>query len=495
MRIRVMMIGLLVAMAAAGYIAGQEAKRSQQQVTNAPERAGKPDRRPEDEIRGPLRVHSTNPRYFTDDGVRAVFLTGSHTWPNLVDMWTGETPQPFDFNKYLDWMKKYDHNFIRLWAWDNPIWDRAANLSHAPDRTTLHVAPFPWARTGPGQASDGKPKFDLTKFDPEYFRRLRSRIEAAGARGIYVSVMLFEGWSKHRMKDAFRTHPFHPANNVNGMNADTNGDGIGFETIALENPKVVAIQERYVSKVVDTINDLDNALYEIANESHGNSTAWQYHMIEFVRKYEKRKPKQHPIGITFLYTGGSDEALFRSSADWISPSMEGGYLTDPPPNAGSKVILSDTDHLGGLAGDQQWVWKSFLRGLNCIFMDPYDGAVLGLPFDPQWEPVRVNMGYVRRFANRLDLAAMRPRGELSSTRYCLTDAAAYLRRPGKEYLVYLPDGGGAQVDLSAAKGHLAVEWFNPSTGKTIVSDAVEGGRRVGFQAPFSGDAVLYLRAK
>ncbi|MGH9846930.1 MAG: putative collagen-binding domain-containing protein, partial [Blastocatellia bacterium] len=324
---------------------------------------------------------------------------------------------------------------------------------------------------------------------------LRSRIEAAGARGIYVSVMLFEGWSKHRMKDAFRTHPFHPANNVNGLNADTNGDGIGFETVALENPKVVAIQERYVSKVVDTINDLDNVLYEIANESHGNSTAWQYHMIEFVRKYEKRKPKQHPIGITFLYTGGSDEALFRSSADWISPSIEGGYLTDPPPNAGSKVILADTDHLGGLAGDQQWVWKSFLRGLNCIFMDPYDGAVLGLPFDPQWEPVRVNMGYVRRFANRLDLAAMRPRSELSSTRYCLTDAAPYLRRPGKEYLVYLPDGGGAQVDLSAAKGSLSVEWFNPSTGKTIVSDAVEGGRRVDFRAPFSGDAVLYLRAK
>ncbi|MGH9847259.1 MAG: hypothetical protein ACREEM_51845, partial [Blastocatellia bacterium] len=201
MRIRVMMIVLLVAMAAAGYAAGQEAKRSQQQqITNALEQEGKRDGGPEERIRGPLRVHSTNPRYFTDDGVRAVFLTGSHTWPNLVDMWTGDTPKPFDFNAYLDWMKKYDHNFMRLWAWDNLIWDRGANLSHAPDKTILHVAPFPWARTGPEQASDGKPKFNLTKFDPEYFRRLRARTEAAGARGIYVSVMLFEGWSKHRMK-------------------------------------------------------------------------------------------------------------------------------------------------------------------------------------------------------------------------------------------------------------------------------------------------------
>ena len=39
---------------------------------------------------------------------------------------------------------------------------------------------------------DGKPKFDLTKFDPAYFERLRSRVEAAGQRGIYTSVMLFE---------------------------------------------------------------------------------------------------------------------------------------------------------------------------------------------------------------------------------------------------------------------------------------------------------------
>lgn len=39
----------------------------------------------------PLRVHPGNPRYFTDgtmaqDGsLRAIYLTGSHTWGNLCD--------------------------------------------------------------------------------------------------------------------------------------------------------------------------------------------------------------------------------------------------------------------------------------------------------------------------------------------------------------------------------------------------------------------------
>ena len=35
---------------------------------------------------GPLRVHPTNPRYFTDDGNKAIYLTGSHTWSNLQDI-------------------------------------------------------------------------------------------------------------------------------------------------------------------------------------------------------------------------------------------------------------------------------------------------------------------------------------------------------------------------------------------------------------------------
>ena len=33
-------------------------------------------------------------------------------------------------------------------------------------------------------------------------------------------------------------------------------------------------------KVVDTVNDLDNVLYEISNESPGNSQDRQYHMIK-----------------------------------------------------------------------------------------------------------------------------------------------------------------------------------------------------------------------
>ena len=47
-----------------------------------------------------------------------------------------------------------------------------------------------------GHAIDGQPRFDLDQLDQAYFDRLRERV-APPARGIYVSVMLFDGWALH----------------------------------------------------------------------------------------------------------------------------------------------------------------------------------------------------------------------------------------------------------------------------------------------------------
>jgi hypothetical protein len=64
----------------------------------------------------------------------------------------------------------------------------------------------------------------------------------------------------------------------------------------------------------------------------------------------------------------------------------------------------------------------------------------------------------------------------------------------QEYLVYLPAGGEVTVDLSAAKGELAVEWFDPSKGEAAAAGTARGGARREFRAPFPGAAVLYLAA-
>jgi len=438
--------------------------------------------------RGPLRRHPDNPRYFADDLGRTVFLTGSHTWNNFQDILTEKDGRPFDYNAWLDFMVRHGHNFMRLWRWELLKWDTKANRQAQP---RLLRAPLqPWARTGPGRALDGGPKFDLRRFNEAYFRRLRERVRAAGERGVYTAVMLFEGWGMQFVPGAWEAHPFHPANNVNGLNPDANGDGRGLEIYELELPKALAFQEAYVRKVIDTVNDFDNVLYEISNENHPASTAWQYHMIRFIREYERSKPKQHPVGMTFQYRGGSNETLFRSPADWISPNPQApsgfNYRYNPPPADGRKVILADTDHLWGVGGNAAWAWKSFLRGLNPIFMDPYDGSVLRPGKDAEWERIRRALGAVRRLCRDVDPAALTPRPDLAGGGFCLAD-------PGYVYLAWVPKGKSVRLDLSEARGFLKAVWVDPIRGARRTGRPLKGGGMREIRSDRDADVVLWLQ--
>jgi hypothetical protein len=444
---------------------------------------------------GPLRTHPSNPHYFTDgtrsaDGsLKVVYLTGSHTWNNLVDL--SRHDEKFDFEGYLDFLEKHHHNFIRLWTWESTWWDTRANRSLGKG-FILQAAPHPWARTGPGKALDGKPKFDLTEFNPEYFQRLRSRVAAAGERGIYVSIMLFEGWGLTRGNWrgpekgwAWRSHPFNPSNNVNSIKVKE-ADALSGRVHTLANPRINELQAAYIRKVVDTVNDLDNVLYEVINE--GGEQEWDWWVVKTIRDHEQTKPNHHPIGITG-HGAENLESMLASPADWISPGSSPSWSgKNPPAWEGKKISLLDTDHIFGVGGNEDWVWKSFFGGHNPIFMDPYDGSVLGKPNDLRWEPIRNALGQTRRLAERIDLQAMLPHPELASTGFCLA-------QPGTEYLAYQPQPR-ATFSLTLEPGSYRFEWIDPAEGKIVQQGelkAVAGTTE--FEPPMNDAAVLYVRAQ
>lgn len=449
---------------------------------------------------GPLRVHPANGRYFSDRDGRAVYLTGSHTWSNLQDMGPTDPPPRLDFEKYLDFLTSHHHNYTRLWTWEFSTWryDKGERQ---------FTTPLPWRRTGPGTALDGKPRFDLTQFDSEYFQRLRERVAAAGQRGIYVSVMLFEGNGLHASLPpwCWDGHPFNPGNNINEIDGDPGKTGRGLDTHTLKHPAVTRLQEAYIRHVVDTLNDLDNVLYEVANESGTYSRDWQYHVITFLKSYQRGKPRQHPVGMTFLHSkhdgSGPNRDLFASPADWISPGREGGYRENPPAATGQKVILADTDHFFGIGGTTAWVWKSVCRGLNPIYMDSYRQRIRPddppypkssfsdhlndrTDLDPRWEGIRRSLGYTLAYAQRMNLEEAAPDAALAASGYCLATK--------RQLLVYLPDGGNTSVDLTRFTGRFSIEWLAPEVGRIHRAAPVEGGARRTFTAPFTGHAVLFL---
>jgi hypothetical protein len=174
------------------------------------------------------------------------------------------------------------------------------------------------------------------------------------------------------------------------------------------------------------------------------------------------------------------------------------WFDNPPANDGRKVVITDTDHYSGI-GDALWAWKSFLRGHHPILMDY--GIIAGVnPPDPSagspgvppyeaFEAARYAMGDTLRYAGKMDLIAMEPRGELSSTGYALANE-------GQEYLVLQPSDSTDPFTVTLDSGTYMVEWFSVNGRQTKdageVTVAKDGG--TSFTAPFAeaGPAVLYL---
>jgi hypothetical protein len=442
---------------------------------------------------GPLRVNPANRRYFTDGSGKAIYLTGSHTWSNLMDRGTLHPPQvAFDYAAYMKWMVAQNFNFMRLWTAELPDSDNTDD----PDENVVAL-PWKWLRTGPGYANDGGLKFDLTKLDQTYFDRLRSRIITAGENGIYVSVQLFNGYELQFETNPKDGDPYRDTNNINHVSCP----GWCPTDSPQMSDEVWNIEKAYMRKVVDTVNDLDNVMYEVSNESGSPfSDTWQAKVISYIKEYEATNPKPHPVGMTFQWKGGSDLTLYKSAADWISP---GSHV---PPSDGTKVIINDTDHAysagdlkhDGALGQRRWVWENFTSGNNVAFMDPYlvvwpkrnapEGSTadpyVGLKPDNFYAPIRDAMGTTLTFANRMNLVAMTPQPSLASTHFCLAN-----RR--EEYLVYQPYSGTFNVHLGA--GAYQYEWLDPSSNRITSSGtlSVSDGEH-SFQPTFSGDAVLYL---
>src|SRR5262245_6930559 len=255
----------------------------------------------------PLSVKTANPPYFFDSKGNTVYLSGSY-----LDPYNARSGS-WDFAAYLDSLQKQNQNFTRVWAGEQS----------------------PYERTGPGLALDGGPKFDLTRFNQVYFDQLRSRVVQAAQRGIYVSVMLFEDFNAQ--KKLGRVDPLQQLNNINGINGDPNRNGSNEELFSLTYPSLLALEEAFLRKVVDTLNDLDNVLYEINGNGLAGSLSWQYHMIDYIRRYQKTTANQHPVGISDFYAGATGEVL-KSSADWIVIQETN---SSPPPPTNKKILIME----------------------------------------------------------------------------------------------------------------------------------------------------------
>ena len=446
-----------------------------------------------------LSVHPNNPRYFTNGSGRTIYLAGHQIFVDLQDNsfnkeFIRRKQRILDWNKYVDFLKSHNFNYLRNWV----IWSTGSGAM-APVNNAI-AFPMPYKRVkGYGKAKDGKDKFDLHRFDEVFFQRMRKRCGDLHKSGIYVSIMLFEVYGflngeacGNPEQSLWDGNVFNKANNINGIHVDYDADGKGIEFFYTKDKRILRLQKEYVKKVIDTVNHLDNVFYEISNELY--APQWQYEMIEFIKRYEKTKPKQHLIlmsaggrtrkggwkqmGRDAVVNGPSD--CFAVAGSWQS----GRYRKkDPPVNNSGKPGIVDMDHVAPGSNDGGFVWSAFTRGYHFNLYDkPFESPEAE---GPEWQCVRFNVGQTVEYAKKMDLKNVSPRDDLASTGFCLA-------KPGYQYVVYQP--GGAPFTASGLRGGTSYcyEWYNTEQHKVVSSGRVRpSGSKESF-TPANKGFVLYL---
>lgn len=204
----------------------------------------------------PVRIHPDNPKLFEYRGRPLVLLTATEHYGAVLN-------RPFRIERYLRDAAANGMTLTRLFTLfrelQTPINPASTCKPASPDYVT------PYARTGPGFALDGEPRFDLDRDDPEFYERLHRFIGTADDLGVVVEVVLL---SNTYGDPVWRLNPLHAGNNVNGLPSCPAPD-----YLSMRHPALFERQRAHVRRIVAETRRYDNVIYEICNEPGGRTPA------------------------------------------------------------------------------------------------------------------------------------------------------------------------------------------------------------------------------
>ncbi len=155
----------------------------------------------------PISLHPANPHYLLFRGKPTVLISSTEHYGAVLNA-------DFDAIPYLDELRARGLNLTRTFSGTY----REVPGSFKIEKNTLAPQPdkyvSPWPRSQTPGAADGGNKFDLTRWNNQYFERLKNFVSAAAGRGIVVEFVLFCPFYEENLWDI---NPMKARNNVNGL--------------------------------------------------------------------------------------------------------------------------------------------------------------------------------------------------------------------------------------------------------------------------------------
>lgn len=438
----------------------------------------------------PIRLHPENPRYFEYEGEPTVLITSAEHYGALVNL-------DFDYEIYFEELERTGMNLTRVFSgvYCEPV--GAFNIEHntlAP-RWNRFIAPF--ARSNQAGYPNGGNKFDLDRWDPDYFKRLKDFMREADRHDVIVEYVLFCPFYRDDMWDL---SPMNAQNNVNGYSNVERTDAY-----ALKDDRLTALQKRFTKQAAIELNRFDNFYFEICNEPYfgGVTMEWQAEIAQALVDAEAELPKKHLIAQNIANNSKEVEAPLKHI------DIYNYHYAFPPEAVYQNLKLNKPIGYdeSGFKGESDTTYRShawaFMMAGGAVFnnldysftADYEDGTAKVKAPGGGSAALRSQLQVLAEFMNDLDFIEMQPSQQtILKTHGDPRPKAWCLAKPGETYAIYIIGDQFAEIELSLPKGDYEAEWISVHTGEAVKEDefAHPGGPAM-LQSPrFQDDIALKL---
>lgn len=370
-----------------------------------------------------------------------------------------------------------DHNY-GLW------YDRRRDDHERVRRINGDVLPpfyeQPFARSGQGSAWEGLSKYDLTKFNPWYWSRLRAFADIAEARGL---VLFHQNYFQHNILEAgahWADSPWRSANNINNTGFPEPPPYAGDKRIFqaelfydVTHPVRRKLHEGYIRQCLDNFKTNANVIQFTSAEFTGPLHFMQF-WLDTVAAWEKKNRRSQPI-IALSCTKDVQDAILadqKRSATVDVIDFRYWWRTDkgefaPPGGKNLAPRQFERQWRGGRPDDEN------LASMAVEYRAKFPTKPIICDFDTAgWAWVCAG-GSMPRLPKTTDAKLLAAIPRMQPWIRATLDGRFSLREPGRQYLLF--GFAGMNFQIMGETGSFRIHAVNPRTGEVTPGEIVSPG--------------------
>ena len=357
--------------------------------------------------------------------------------------------------------------------------------------------------------------YNLDQWNEEFWQRFNNFLRLTAERDIIVQIEVWATFDYYRLN--WDINPFNPKNNVNYTFEQTNlpevvdshptqTENNFFWSVPAENNQriVLKYQEKFVDQILFYSLKFDHVLYCIDNET-SVTPEWGKFWAEYIQAKANdaevnvettemwdshnlfHTQHQNTLGHPELYSfcDASQNNHQRGQKHWDNAQKFRAQLNPVRPINSVKIYGSDQYHFGDDQDGLERFWRNVFGGMaSARFHRPPSGLGLG--------PLACrHLKSMRMLTDNIHIFSCQPNNHLLSNRR--ENQAYALANIGKEVVVYFPESGTIDIDLSLFDADLTLQWLDINQSEWLNQMSVHGGKVVALTTPSQGHWAVLIR--